>query len=353
MLLELPSYKHINLESIEEAVSQLHEYGEKAKVIAGGTDLLALMKDRVEGPELKMPEVLINIKSIPEMNFITYDEEGGLRIGAAVTLNRLESSDIIKEKYNILSQAARQVGTTQLRNMGTIGGNLCQRPRCMYFRHPHFICYKKGCTKCYAIMGEHRDYHSILGNGKCIMAHPSDMAPVLIALKTKAIIVGPEGEKKIPLHDFFLGPNHFTETVLKPDEFLKEVQVPHQKSKTYQLFLKHRIRHSADFALSSVSSVTRMSDGICDDISIVLGGVAPFPYVALRAEQIVRARRLNEELIVQAAEASVEGAHSLPMNRYKIDLTKALVRRVLTSIWHQAVPHDLVSVNDDKSDRRP
>jgi xanthine dehydrogenase YagS FAD-binding subunit len=277
------------------------------------------------------------------MNLITYDEEEGLRIGAAVTLNRLESSDIIREKYNILSQAARQVGTTQLRNMGTIGGNLCQRPRCMYFRHPHFICYKKGGTKCYAITGEHRDYHSILGNGKCIMAHPSDMAPVLIALKTKVIIVGPEGEKKIPLQDFYLRPNHFTEVVLKPDEFVKEVQVPHRKDKSYQFFLKHRVRHSADFALSSVSSVAWVSDGICEDISIVLGGIAPFPFVALRAEQIVRGRRLSEELIAQAVDASVEGAHPLPMNRYKIDLTKVLVRRVLTSIWHHVVATRFVS----------
>src|SRR4030042_5996476 len=219
MLLELPTFKHMNPVSIKEGVFRLHKYGKKAKVIAGGTDLLGLMKDRVEGPELKMPEVLINIKSIPEMNFITYDKEQGLRIGATVTLNRLQASDTVKEKYNILSQAVRQVGTTQLRNMGTIGGNLCQRPRCMYFRHPHFICYKKGGTKCDAMLGEHRDYHSIFGNGKCVMAHPSDMAPALIALNARVIIASPEGEKKIPLQDFFLGPNHFAEVVLKPDEF--------------------------------------------------------------------------------------------------------------------------------------
>jgi len=337
MLLELPHFEHVNVTRLEEGISKLQKYGAKAKVIAGGTDLLALMKDRVEGPEMRVPEVLINIKSIPELNSITNDEKG-LRIGAAVTLNRLESAGILKENYRILSQAARHVGTTQLRNMGTLGGNLCQRPRCMYFRHPHFTCYRKGGTKCYAITGEHRDDHAILGHGKCIMAHPSDMAPALIALKTEVIILGPEGERKLPLQDFFLGPNHFTEVMLKPDEFVKEVQVPHPKNRTRQLFLKHRKRHSADFALSSVSMVARVSDGICEDISIVLGGVAPFPHSALRAEQIIRGRRLSEELITQAAEASVEGAQPFPMNRYKIGLTKALVRRALESTGHDVVP---------------
>ena len=206
----------------------------------------------------------------------------------------------------------------------------------MYFRHPHFLCFKKGGVKCYAVTGEHRYYHSILENGKCVMAHPSDLAPVLVALKAKAIIAGSDGEKEVPLQDFFLGPDHFTETILKADEFITEILVPNQNGRTYQLFLKQRIRHSADFALSSVATLAQISDGICKDIRIVLGGIAPVPYMASTANEIVKGRRLNERLISQAAEASVEGAHPLTMNRYKIDLTKALVRRVLTSIWHSS-----------------
>lgn len=125
---------------------------------------------------------------------------------------------------------------------------------------------------------EHRDYHSILEYGKCIMAHPSDMAPALVALKAKAIIASHHGEKQIPLEDFFLGPNHLKETVLKPDELLLEFQVPNQKEPTFQSFLKHRIRRASDFALSSVAVVARISDEICRDIRIVLGGVAfPLP----------------------------------------------------------------------------
>jgi xanthine dehydrogenase YagS FAD-binding subunit len=333
MLFELPSFEHINVKDIGEAAFWLQKYGEKARVVAGGTDLLSLMKDRIEGPELKLPDILINIKSIHDLNRITYDQESGLRIGAVVTLNRLATADVIKQKYNILSQAVQQVGTTQIRNMGTIGGNICQRPRCVYFRHPHFICFKKGGNKCYAAAGEHRYYHSILKNGKCVMAHPSDIGPAFVALKARATIVSANREREVPMEDFFLGPNHFTETILKSDEFLKEIQIPTQSDIIHQLFLKQRIRHSADFALSSVAIVAEISEGIWDDVRIVLGGIAPYPYRAPRAEEIVRGKRLTEGLISKAAEASVEGAHPLPMNGYKVDLTKALVRRALTSIW--------------------
>jgi len=334
MLFELPSFEHIDEKDVKEVALWLQKYGGKARVVAGATDLLSLMKDRVEGPEFKIPEVLINIKAIPEMNRIAYDEKAGLRIGAVVTLNRLATSDVVKQKFNILSQASLKVGTTQLRNMGTVGGNLCQRPRCLYFRHSHFLCFKKGGSKCYAATGEHRFYHSILENGKCVMAHPSDLAPALIALQAKAIIMSPNGEKRVPLQEFFLGPNHYTETILKTDEFLTGIEVPNQNDRTHQIFLKERIRHSSDFALSSVATVAQISGGMCKDIRIVLGGIAPFPYIASLANEEVKGKRLNEELISQAAEASIEKAHPLPMNRYKVDLTKALVRRALTSIWH-------------------
>jgi len=301
-------------------------------VIAGATDLLGLMKDKVEGPEFRIPEVLVNIKRIPDMTRIAYHEGTELRIGAGVTLSRLAASDVIRQGFRILSQAALQVGTTQLRNMGTLGGNLCQRPRCLYFRHPHFLCFKKGGSKCYAATGEHRFYHSILKHGRCVMAHPSDLAPALIALKAEAMIMSPHGERKVHLQEFFLGPNHYTETILKTDEYLTEIYVPAQNERTRQVFLKERIRHSADFALSSVAAVARISAGICEEVRIVLGGVAPFPYVASMAEEAIRGNKLHEGLISQAAESSVEGAKPLLMNGYKVELTKALVRRALTSM---------------------
>jgi len=169
------------------------------------------------------------------------------------------------------------------------------------------------------------------------MAHPSDIGPVLVALKAKAITVSANGERKVPMEDFFLGPNNFAETILKSDEFLKAIQVPTQNDITHQLFLKQRIRHSADFALSSVATVAQIPDGICEDIRIVLGGIAPFPYLASMAEGIVKGRNLNEKLVTHAAESSVDGARPLPMNHYKVDLTKALVKRALTSIRHGSI----------------
>jgi xanthine dehydrogenase YagS FAD-binding subunit len=332
MLFELPSFEHVDARDVKEVAFWLQKYGGKARVIAGATDLLGLMKDKVEGPEFRIPEVLVNIKRVPEMTRITYDEGTGLRIGAAVTLSRLAASDVIRQEFRILSQAALQIGTTQLRIMGTLGGNLCQRPRCLYFRHPHFLCFKKGGSKCYAATGEHRYYHSILKHGRCVMAHPSDLAPALIALKAEVMIMSPNGERRVPVQEFFLGPNHYTETILKTDEYLTEIHVPTQNERTRQVFLKERIRYSADFALSSVAAVARISGGICEDIRIVLGGIAPFPYVAFIAEEVIKGKKLDEGLISQAAEASVEGAKPLPMNRYKVDLTKALVKRALALI---------------------
>ncbi len=216
MLFELPNFEHVDATDVREAASYLDQYREKAKIIAGATDLLSLMKDRIEGPGLKNPEVLVNIKKIREMAGLAYDQERGLKIGAAVTLNQLATSRTVNQKFTLLSQAALQVGTTQLRNMGTVGGNLCQRPRCSYFRHPHFVCFKKGGTACYAIAGEHRFYHSIMMLGKCVAVHPSDMAPALIALGAKVVLTSSKGERKVPLDSFFSGPNSVTETLLKP-----------------------------------------------------------------------------------------------------------------------------------------
>jgi len=343
MLFELPSFEHVDARDVKEVASCLQKYEGKARVIAGATDLLSLMKDRVEGPELRIPEVLVNIKRIPEMTRITFNEGTGLRIGAGVTLNRLAATDVIQKDFKILSQAALQVGTTQLRNMGTLGGNLCQRPRCLYFRHPHFICFKKGGSKCYAATGEHRFYHSILKHGRCVMAHPSDLAPALIALKAEVMIMGPDGSKEVPSQELFLGPNHYTETILKTDEYLTGIHLPAQNGGFHQVFLKERIRHSADFALSSVAAVARVSGGICEDIRIVLGGVAPLPYVAFMAEELIKGKKLDKSLISKAAEASVEGAKPLPMNGYKIDLTKTLVKRALTSLARSASSDETAS----------
>lgn len=332
MLFDLPPFEYIDAVTIEDAISSLQNTGRRAKVIAGGSDLLGLIKDKIRGPEMGIPEILVNIKNIPGIRLIAQDREGNVRIGAAVTLNDLENDAVLRAKYPIISQAAHQVGTTQIRNVATLGGNLCQRPRCMYFRHPHFVCFKKGGSRCFAIAGEHRDYHSIMNYGKCVMAHPSDMATALIALKSKAIVAGPGGEKEVPLEEFFLDAGRTEETLLSPCEILKEIRIPQQMANINQCFIKHRTRHAVDFALSSVAATARILDAFCEESVIVLGGISPYPYVATGREDFLRGKRLNGEAIAQAAEKALEGAHPLRQNHYKLELTKALLRRALTSI---------------------
>ncbi len=336
LFLEMPSFQYIDVKSVREATFWAQKHGERAAFLGGGTDLIGLMKDRIEGPHLKIPEFLINIKTIPEMNLIINDDGAGLSIGAAVTLNRLETSQVITKNFPILRQAAHQVGTTQIRNMGTIGGNICQRPRCLYFRHPHFPCYKKGGSRCFAVSGEHRYYHAIVKQGRCVMAHPSDIALALAALGAKITIARSDEERQVPLDAFFVDANHYKETILRADEIVTEIHVPHQRSGTYQMFLKRRIRHAADFSLTSIATVAQILDGSCKEICIVLGGIAPFPYRATSAEAILRGERLNERLISLAADASLAEAHALPLNRYKLDLTKALIRRALTPLVNPA-----------------
>lgn len=332
LLYELPGFELIHAESLSQAAQALKKYGGKARVLSGGTDLLSLMKERIEGPALRIPEFLVNIKRIPELNGIIYDEESGLRIGSAVTLSSLEKSEIIHEKFPILSRAAGQVGTTQIRNRGTIGGNICQRPRCLYFRHPHFLCLKKGGRACLARAGEHRYGHSIIQRGKCVMAHPSDMAPALVTLDARVEIAGPGGLRETSMMEFFTTGNPSTETVLQPNEFVTGFQVPSPQPGTLQHFLKLRIRRASDFALASAAVVARMSNEICEDVRVVLGGIAPFPYIASRSMDLLKGKILTEDLISEASKASVKEARPLPNNPYKVDLARVLVQRALKSV---------------------
>src|SRR5215813_10184916 len=224
MLDELPPLAHVDAESVEDAVQWLVEYADRAKILAGGTDLLGLMKDGIDGPGLPMPEVLVNVKTIPGFAEISEGPEGGLRIGAATTLVDIECHPLVTRRFPALAQAAAAVATTQIRAMGTVGGNLCQRPWCWYFRHPQFPCLKRGGKQCYALPGSNRTYFGVLGLGVCVMSHPSDLAPALIALDARVIIAGAMGLRMVPIERFFRGPRSRTETVLEPGEILVAVE---------------------------------------------------------------------------------------------------------------------------------
>jgi xanthine dehydrogenase YagS FAD-binding subunit len=332
MLDELPPFAHVDADSVDDAVRWLTEYGARAQLVAGGTDLLGLMKDRIGGPGQPVPDVLVNVKTIPELGRITELPDGGLRLGAAVTLDFVERHPAVVERFVALAEAAASVATTQIRAMGTVGGNLCQRPWCWYFRHPEFVCFKNGGKQCFAIPGNHRTYFSVLGRGICVMSHPSDLAPALIVLGARVAIAGPAGRREVALEDFFLGARSVNETVLAPGEIITWVDVPARAAGSRSVFLKHRVRNTWDFALAEVAVAATPREGRLDDVRIALGGVAPFPYRATAAERVLAGGSVSDAVIAEAAEAAVARARPLSMNGYKIDLTKALVRRALTAL---------------------
>jgi xanthine dehydrogenase YagS FAD-binding subunit len=216
--------------------------------------------------------------------------------------------------------------------MGTVGGNLCQRPWCWYFRHPQFPCLKRGGRQCFALPGSNRTYFSVLGLGVCVMSHPSDLAPALMALDARVTVAGPAGRRTVPIDRFFRGPRSVTETVLERAEIIVSVDVPAPPIGTRSLFLKHRVRGTWDFALSEVAVAATPGPGRWDGVRVVLGGVAPFPFRAAAAEAVLAGHAPTESRVREAAEAALAGARPLTQNGYKIDLTRALVSRALTAL---------------------
>jgi xanthine dehydrogenase YagS FAD-binding subunit len=319
------SFKHIDAKTVNEACRLLEKYEGKAKLIAGGIDLLGVLKDRIL-PDY--PEALINLKTIHGLNYIKKDAKG-LKIGALTTLADIAKTPMVKERYKVLADAAHAVAAPQIRNMATIAGNLCQEVRCWYYRYPHHIggrilCLRKGRGACLAVSGDNR-YHAILGGKRCFAVCPSDTAIALTALDAKVKIAGSGKNRVVPVKDFFtiLGNG------LEPGEIVSEIQVPKPLDKARQTFLKLTLREPIDFAIVSVASVVVLEDGICKSANIALGGVSPTPVRAAKAEQAIKGKPIDAKTAAEAAEAAVAGAKSLSMNAYKIEETKVLVRRAL------------------------
>ncbi len=319
------TFDHFNARTVDEAVRLLKTHGGKARVNAGGTDLLGILKDRVL---LEYPEAIVNIKTIAGLDYIIEDSQG-LRIGALATLAGVANSPIIREEYKVLAEAAVAVASPQIRNMATIGGNLCQDVRCWYYRYPNQIggrinCLRKGNGPCLAVSGDNR-YHTILNGKKCFAVCPSDTAVALAALDAGLVVVGPREERTIPVKDFFepLG------NVLKPDEMVTEIRVPKPPANARQTFLKLTLRKSIDFAIVSVASVIAENAGICEEARIALGAVAPGPVRATKVEELLVGKRIDAALAAEAAEAAVAGARPLSKNGYKVQQTRVLVQRAI------------------------
>lgn len=295
-----------------------------AVAIAGGQDLLGAMKDG-----LFEPTSVVNLKSLPGMREIK-QTSSGLQIGALVTLSEIAEHRIIREQYTALAEAAHSVATEQIRNVGTIGGNLCQRPRCWYFRDPHVQCLKKGGDQCYAVRGDNR-YHAIIGPGPCYIVHPSDCAPALIALGAKVVVQGPKGTRTLDLNRFFQMPNVNLrgENVLQPGELVTQIQLPSPKPGTRSTYLKVREKDSFDWALVSAAIALQVSGGVCRAASVVLGGVAPIPYESPQAARALVGKAVNAQTATAAGRAAVANATPLEMNAYKVAMAQTVVKRAV------------------------
>lgn len=323
----MKTFENIDVKSVRQAVGllqKLHSQKKNALVVSGGSELLQLMKDRVV-----TPDYLVNLKTIPGLSYIK-EERSGFRIGALTTLTEIEENKAVQEKLLILSLAAGEAASPQIRNAGTLGGNICQRPFCWYFRLSSFDCLRKGGGVCFAVMGDNR-YHAILGGGPSYIVHPSDLAPVLIALNAQVKIAGPAGEKTIPLEKFFVLPKVDTkrENILKPGEIVTEFQIPSPRSGSKGFYDKVRERQAWDHAIVSVSTVVQSSGGTVRDARVVLGSVAPIPWRAAKAEAFLRGKKLDDATAQKAGEIALEGATPMTGNAYKIDLAKSLIQRAL------------------------
>ncbi len=317
-------FKHFNARSIDEAVALLDRYKGKAKVIAGGTDLLGKMKDRVLP---SYPQALVNIKTIPGLDSIE-ETEGMLEIGALVTLDEIANHEAIKEGYSALAQAAGRTASPQLRNMGTIAGNICQDIRCWYYRavDNRFSCLRKGGGRCYALKGDNR-FHSIFGasvEGGCVAVHPSDTAPALIALAGKVVT----SKRTIEAGEFFNVGVRAT-TVLEPDEIVSQIQIPKPKQGTKSAFLKFALRKSIDFPIVNCATAITCESSKVSDARICLNAVHVVPRQASDAEEAIIGKVIDEASAEQAGKASVVGAKPLQGNAYMVQIAGTLVKRTI------------------------
>jgi xanthine dehydrogenase YagS FAD-binding subunit len=317
-------FTHITPRTIDEAILALQRYGDRASIIAGGTDLLGKMKDAILP---RYPEALIDIKNITGLDFLK-EERGVLRIGALTRLEDIGKEPLIREKYRALAEAAGRTASPHLREMGTLGGNLCQDIRCWYYRNPNnrFPCLRKGGGRCYAIEGDNR-YHSIMGGsveGGCYAVHPSDTAPALIALNAKIVTT----KRALDAEDLFQVDVAKT-TVLEFDEIVTEIHVPQPKSGSRSAFIKFAIRKSIDFPIVNCAAMISNQKGIVTAARICLNAIAVKPYRAVKAEKTILKKKIDESLAEAAGIAAMSDAKPMERNGYIVQIAKVLIKRAI------------------------
>jgi xanthine dehydrogenase YagS FAD-binding subunit len=317
-------FSYVNPANERDAVRALGPDRDKVMPLAGGQDLLARLKDYVA-----QPDRIVNVKTALDAT-VTPMPGGGLKIGAAMRLVDLAEHAQVAKLYPAISRAAIEVGTPQIRNQGTVGGNLNQRPRCWYFRNEEFVCFKKGGNQCFSPAGENQ-FHAIFGNGPSFIVHPSSLAVPSVAYGATFRLAGPNGERMVSAADYFTMPtlkNVETENVLAPNELLTHVILPAPgvvKSGHYEV----RFKESHDWPIAFATVLLTMSGQTVSGARVVMGAVAPVPWRSEAAEAALVGKTITEETAAAAAAAALRDARPLSQNAYKIQVAKTAVKRAI------------------------
>ena len=320
---------NVNARDLQQAIALAGDARRGGRAVAfagGGSDLLGMTKDRLIAPDL-----VVRLATVRNLDQAT-SSSGGLTLGGLMTLDAIGRHSDIRQRYTVLAEAADTVATPQIRNVGTLAGNLCQRPWCWYFRNG-FPCYKAGGNQCFSFAGENQ-FHAIFGGGPSYIVHPSDTAPALVALDAEFRIVGPGGDRRVPAADFFALPRRDPahENVLAENEVLASIQLPAPRAGTRSAYHKVMDREAWTHAVVSAAVVLEMDQDVCRAARIVLGGVAPIPWRVPDAEQLLAGQRITPELAARAGESAVAGARPLSKNAYKVPMVRAIVERTVTQV---------------------
>lgn len=310
--------------TVAEAVQALDEPAGQSLALAGGQDVLALMKDYV-----LQPERVVNLKGLPGLKQIEVDGAGNLVLGALVTLSEIAASETVKKGWAALAAAAEEAATPQIRNVGTVGGNLCQKPRCWYYRAEELHCLRKGGDACLAQAGDHR-YHSIFGESACIAPNMSSLATPATACGATVRVSGPRGERTLALPALYASLNEdpTKDTSLAPNEVITHLVVPSMAGWAVA-HEEVRFKQAFDWPLAIATAALRLDNGVVRELRLVLGAVAPTPHVDTKAQAVLVGQRMSVELAERAAAAVFAGVEPSSQLAYKVPLARNLVRRVL------------------------
>lgn len=313
--------------ALDQLTALIGQGGDSFALMAGGTDLLGEMKEGIIGPD-----VVIDLSTVSNLSFIR-KEKTRMRIGAMTTLADLAGNGAARGFFPGLHQALRSAATPQIRNVGTVAGNLCQRPRCWYYRDGTLNCRKKGGSRCFAFRGKNK-FHAILGGGMCHIVHPSDLAPVLIALRAEVAILTPGGEKTVPIQNFFTLPDVDVrrENILEPADVITEIRIPLPRQGEKSTYIKFKERGTWDFAVISAAVSGIFEGNLCREIRIVAGGVAPVPWRFIEIEKKLNNQKITDGLVRLAARSALAQAKPLADNGYKGELAETILSRAVLSL---------------------